>query len=81
MFEAIRNTWNETMEIPEARWIVWFTILLIAIIIAVYVAKIFRDMAVGENVTTGDLFSDFDRLRNEGKLERRRISETEIDDS
>ena len=56
------------MEIAEARWIVWFTVLLVAIITATYFAKMFRDMAVGQNVATEDLLSDFDRLRNEGKL-------------
>ena len=52
MIETIKNTWNETMEIPEARWIFWLTILVIAVTVAIYFAKMFRDMATGRNVAT-----------------------------
>ena len=69
MIETIKNTWNETMEIPEARWIFWLTILVIAVTVAIYFAKMFRDMATGRNVATEDMLSNFERLRSEGKLD------------
>ena len=58
------------MEIPEARWVVWGTILVIAVVVAVYFAKLFRDMATGERaITNGNILSDFEQLRDQGRID------------
>ncbi len=70
MFESLQKTWQETMEIPAARWIVWITVLIVAVLVAVYFVKMFRDMAMGNDSTSkAELLSDFERIRNEGKLD------------
>ena len=70
MFESLQKTWQETLEIPEARWIVWGSILLVSILVAFYVAKKFRDMATGGGgYGSVDLLPDADKLRLEGKLD------------
>ena len=57
------------MEIPEARWIVWGSILVVLILVAFYCAKKFRDMATGAGYGSTDLLPDADKLRLEGKLD------------
>ena len=57
------------MEIPEARWIVWGTILVVLVLIAFYVAKKFRDMAVGGDAGSAEFLPDIDKMRLEGKLD------------
>lgn len=69
MFESVQKTWKETLEIPEARWIVWVTILVVLSLVAFYVAKKFRDMATGGGYSSADLLPDADKLRLEGKLD------------
>ena len=70
MFESLQKSWNETLEIPEARWIVWGSILTVLILVAFYVAKKFRDMATGgSGYGSVDLLPDADKLRLEGKLD------------
>lgn len=59
---------KEVMDIPEARWIVWGTLLLTLIIVAVYIAKKFRDMALGGGLGSSELLPDADQLRNTGLL-------------
>ena len=66
--ESIKKFWSETMEIPEARWIVILTGLVICVAVAFYVAKMFRDMATGKTVELSNYISDFQKLRDEGKL-------------
>lgn len=56
------------MEIPEARWVVWISLLATAIIIAIYVAVYFRNLAFGKSDTASDHLSEFRRLKEEGKL-------------
>lgn len=56
------------MEIPGARWIVAGFGLITCILIAVYVVKAFRDMALGNNADTPSYLEEFQRLRDEGKL-------------
>ena len=58
------------MDIPEARWILWITLLVVFVLVAVYVAKMFRDMAIGgSGGNNATMLSDFEQLRNEGKLD------------
>jgi hypothetical protein len=69
MLESLQKTWKETLEIPEARWIVWISILVVSLLVAFYVAKKFRDMATGGSFGSVDLLPDADKLRLEGKLD------------
>ena len=66
----MQEFWNDVMEIPSARWVIWIAVLVIAVLVAIYVAKIFRDMAFGrESNESSNFISEFERLKNEGKLE------------
>ncbi len=65
------------MQIPEARWIVLGTLLLFALMIAVYVSFYFRDLAVGESEDSStELLTDFRRMRDEGYLDEDEYSRT-----
>lgn len=66
--DSIKKFWSETMEIPEARWIVILAGLVISVAVAYYVVKLFRDMAMGVTPDPTSYISDFQRLREEGKL-------------
>lgn len=68
MFDSIRQFWSETMEITEARWVVWLTLLLILVVTAIYVAKVFRDFAFGGRPGPADRIEDLKRLRDIGAL-------------
>lgn len=61
--------WNDIMEIPEARWVVWLSILAIALLAAFYIGKKFRDMAFGQSGDSPNLISEFEQLKREGKLD------------
>jgi len=62
--------WNDILEIPEARWIVFGTLLLFAVLIAVYVALLFRNMADGRDENDElDLLSEFRNIRDQGRLD------------
>ena len=63
------------MEIPEARWIVWGTLLLFVLMIAVYVSFFFRDLALGNDQNeSADLLTDFRRMREDGQLDETEYS-------
>ena len=47
MFDSISKFWEEAMEIPEARWIIWLTLLVIFVLVGTYVAMYFRGQAKG----------------------------------
>ena len=57
------------MEIPEARWIIWLTLLVILILVGTYVAMYFRGQAMGIVKEKSDYLSDFRKLKDEGKLD------------
>lgn len=67
--ETINQFWSDTLEIPGARWILVFSGLLICVVIAVYVVKIFRDMALGKANDPVSHISDFQKLRDEGMVD------------
>ena len=69
MFESISKFWEETMEIPEARWIIWLTLLVIFVMVGGYVAMYFRGQAKGIAQEPTDYLSDFQKLKDEGKLD------------
>ena len=68
MPKSISDRWSQIMEIPEARWVVWISLLATAIIIAIYVAAYFRNLAFGKSDNASDHLSEFRRLKEEGKL-------------
>lgn len=72
--QAFKKFWSETMEIPEARWIVVLSGLVICVAVAYYVVKLFRDMATGKSDEPSNYISDFQRLRDEGKLDEEEFS-------
>ncbi|MFT5302331.1 MAG: hypothetical protein ACI87E_003788 [Mariniblastus sp.] len=66
--EEFKQYWIETFAMKEARWIVAITGLIVCVAVAYYVAKLFRDMALGNKDRPTNYISDFQRLREEGKL-------------
>lgn len=71
--------WVEALDDPIGKWIIWLTLLLILIVIAVYITKWFRDLAVGGSNEGLGQWSEFERLFAEGKLsqwEYRRLKST-----
>ena len=56
------------MEIPEAKWVVLVAGLAICICAGYYVVRLFRDMAMGSRSAPTDYITDFQKLRDEGKL-------------
>ena len=63
------------MQIPEARFIVVGTLLLLAIMVGVYVAFFFRNLALGGNEgESADLLTDFRQMRDEGQLDENEFS-------
>ena len=67
--ESLKNYWSELMEIREARWLVALTGLIICICVAYYIVKLFRDMALGSGSDPTSYITDFQKLRDEGKLD------------
>ena len=57
------------MEIPEARWIIWLTLLVILVLVGTYVAMYFRGQAMGIVKEKADYLSDFQKLKDEGKVD------------
>ncbi len=57
------------MEIPEARWIIWISLLVIFVLVGTYVAMYFRGQAKGIIKAPTDYLSDFRKLNEEGKLD------------
>jgi len=57
------------MEIPEARWIIWLTLLVIFVLVGTYVAMYFRGQAKGIIKEQADYLADFQKLKDEGKLD------------
>ncbi len=75
MLESLSEFWNETMQIDEARWVVWLTLLLILVLIAIYVALYFRNLALGINDGSSEDLSMFRKLKDEGKLDEQEFSD------
>ncbi len=67
MMESLKKFWVETMEIDAARWVIWSTLLLILIIVAIYTVKFFRDQAFGaEGGGDGSLLDEIRRWKQSG---------------
>jgi hypothetical protein len=68
MFESLKKFWNETMQITEARWVVWLTLLLVLVVTGVYLVKLFRDFAFGLRPSEADRINDMRTLKEIGAL-------------
>ncbi|MEM7455876.1 MAG: hypothetical protein AAF456_16095 [Planctomycetota bacterium] len=69
--ETIREFVADTWSIPEARWIVWTTVLIVSVLIGIYFAGAFRRLALGGDDAgepVSDL-TDFEKMRREGQLD------------
>ena len=66
--ESLKKYWSELMEIPEAKWIVLIAGLAIVVCSGFYIVKLFRDMALGGSSDPTSYITDFQKLRDEGKL-------------
>ena len=66
--KSLKSYWSELMEIPEAKWVVLVAGLAICICAGFYVVKLFRDMAMGSRSDPTSYITDFQKLRDEGKL-------------
>ena len=67
--ESFNEFLTDTWSIPEARWIVWATILIIAVLTAVYLAGTFRRLAIGDSSAPVSDLTDFERMLREGQLD------------
>jgi hypothetical protein len=68
MLESLKTFWNETMEITEARWVVWLTLLLVLVVTGIYLVKLFRDFAFGGRPSEADRINDMRTLKQIGAL-------------
>ena len=66
--ETLQQYWEEVMQIREVRWIVIIAGLVACLSVAFYFAKLFRDMALGKSEDPTSFITEFQRLREEGKL-------------
>ncbi len=69
VMRSVSDFWTEMQEIPEARWIFFGTLLVFAILVAIYVSFYFRNLAIGESDNSdADMLSSFRELRDGGQL-------------
>ena len=66
-FESTLEYFREIWDIPAARTVIYMAALSIAVVSAVYFAKLFRDMAIGSGEDV-DHLSEFDQMRRDGTL-------------
>ena len=72
--ESFQQYWAEVMEIREVRWIVMIAGLVVCVCVAFYFAKLFRDMALGKSEDPTSFITEFQKLREEGKLDEEEYS-------
>jgi hypothetical protein len=68
MFESLKKLWTETIAIPEARGVIWVTVLLVLVLTGIYVAKFFRDFAFAARPSEADRINDMRKLKEIGAL-------------
>ena len=59
--ENLRQQWHELMEITGVPWIVYISLLIVMVLVAVYVVRLFKAMATGEFGFSRE--EDFDVIR------------------
>jgi hypothetical protein len=68
MFESLKKLWTETIAIPEARGVIWGTLLLVLIVTGIYLVKFFRDFAFAARPSEADRINDMRKLKEIGAL-------------
>ncbi len=75
MIRSLNDFFYESMQIPEGRWLVYGTILICAILIAIYVSVFFRNLALGTGGDdTDELLTRFREMRDQGQLDETEYS-------
>ena len=46
--EHLKQRWQELMEIPGVPWVVYISLLIVMVLIAVYVVNLFKNLATGQ---------------------------------
>lgn len=69
MFKSIRQYWAESMEIDAVRWVVWGTILLMMLAVAIYVVGRLRAMFYDTAPDRHSYLGTFRDLRDQGLIE------------
>jgi len=64
----MQDWWNNVMTIPGARWIIYPCILLVLVLVAYYIAQLFRNLAIGGGNSTDDHLGSFRKMRDEGMI-------------
>jgi hypothetical protein len=67
--DSIRQYWIETMELPGANWVVSIFGLVSSLLIAFYVVKWFRDLAIGVGNEPISHLTEFERLYSAGTID------------
>jgi hypothetical protein len=69
MFKSIRQFWVESMEIDAVRWVVWGTVLLMLLAVAIYVTGRLRSMFYDTAPDRQSYLGSFRDLRDQGLIE------------
>ena len=72
--QSIQEAWTDINQIPGAGWIIGISGLLIFLTVAYYFLTLIRNMAVGTAQESTDYITDFQKLRDEGKLDEEEYS-------
>ena len=72
--ESLRHYWNDVMEIPGAAWIIWISLLVGFVLVAVYCLQLIRGLATGQVAEPMDHLSQFRDLKDKGKLDEEEYS-------
>ena len=64
----IIELWQSVTEIDGANWVIGIAGALIIGLVGYYVVMLLRGMATGQDESSGDLLTDFQQLKAEGKL-------------
>jgi len=68
--QTIGEYYESIMAIPGAPWIIWTSVLVSLVLIAVYVVGLFRNLAIGEgDADENDHLSEFRKLRDQGLID------------
>jgi hypothetical protein len=69
MFESMREFWVDSMEIDAVRWVVWGTILLMLLAVAIYVVGRLRSLFYETTADRQSYLGTFRELRDQGVIE------------
>ena len=58
----------EFMQSPEARWVIWFAISTVLVVVGIYLVKRVREAFAESGPTTSDHMTKFREMHSEGDL-------------